>query len=376
MIGSRFGCTVGVDCYSNDRCRRKEPEKFGRFVLSEIPWMALLVVVLVGAAMIGFLSCCYCFWEGIKEAYNNLAAISMRGSVPPSVIGGTLLGSAELEPHPDEEEEQQEQLVDATNDTSAPNQSSQDEEANQQVSEETEEARLERRVEHESNHYVLMNDHHPGGQVPDSEPLLHPSNHSYNVVEDSRHLKILNRMCSIFYYISVSLVLGLVIVTIYFYPMRPIYDICNDELAWKKIIENIVVMKLDASFEVLISVSNPNHIAVSLDKCGGSFTFEGNPVGTFEIPGEMVEGMAITDLMLIARVTPNRHQAVQMANAYYKGNLVLEAEFMATLRVPALFDFTYNADIKDIAVYVNELSDRSLCHCPSWDNVTTSLPFL
>ena len=90
----------------------------------------------------------------------------------------------------------------------------------------------------------------------------------------------------------------------------------------------------------------------------------------------MVEGMAITDLMLIARVTPNRHQAVQMANAYYKGNLVLEAEFTATLRVPALFDFTYNADIKDITVYVNELSDRSLCHCPSWDNGTTSLPFL
>lgn len=27
-VGSRFGCAIGVDCYSNDRCRRTEPESF------------------------------------------------------------------------------------------------------------------------------------------------------------------------------------------------------------------------------------------------------------------------------------------------------------------------------------------------------------
>jgi hypothetical protein len=131
---------------------------------------------------------------------------------------------------------------------------------------------------------------------------------------------------------------------------------------------NIVAFKLDASFEILVSVSNFNRLSVVLDSGKGSFTFDGNPVGTFEIPGETVSTMAITDLMLIARVTPNKYQAAQMAEAYYRGKLVLEAEFKAKLRVPALMDLTYNLDIKDFTVYVNELSDRSLCHCPLWDN--------
>ena len=57
-----------------------------------------------------------------------------------------------------------------------------------------------------------------------------------------------------------------------------------------------------------------------------------------------------------------------MAEAYYQGKLVLVAKFKAKLLVPALLDLTYNLDIKDITVYVNELGDRSLCHCPSWDD--------
>ena len=71
----------------------------------------LIIVILVGMAVIGCFSCCCCFWGGVNGAYDYLATISMVASLPPSVIGGTLmLGNAErfytiLETHPKEEEE-------------------------------------------------------------------------------------------------------------------------------------------------------------------------------------------------------------------------------------------------------------------------------
>jgi hypothetical protein len=202
-------------------------------------------------------------------------------------------------------------------------------------------------------------------------PLLQPSARSFNGVlgmEEPRHMKALYQLCSCIYYLSILVVISLVFGIFTFYPKPPIYNVCNDAVAWKRIMESLVALKLDASFEILISVSNPNHVTVVLEKASGSFSFDGKAIGTYEIPSETAEGMAITDMMLIARVTPDRYQALQLAEEYYKGNLVLKADFKAKLRAPALFDVSYDLHMKDIDVYVNELGPRDLCHCPAWSN--------
>jgi hypothetical protein len=55
---------------------------------------------------------------------------------------------------------------------------------------------------------------------------------------------------------------------------------------------------------------------------------------------------------------------------------VLEAEFVATIRVPALFNYTGNFTVKNIPVDVTALADRTLCQCPSWDDRNQSSSLL
>lgn len=283
-----------------------------------------------------------------------------------------------------EQETSNESVVDADADADAdtPTQQQQDEEANTNEQEQPQPLQ-----EDETNdHYVLMNDSSRQNTTVDSTttPLLHPSSrphfHDHNIEEPATHMKALNRMCSIMYCCSVVLVVTLTATIIFFFPKPPVYNVCNDAVAWKQIMEKLALLKLDFSIEILVSVSNSNHLSVVLDEGKGSFTFEGISVGTFHIPGDNVQRMAVTDLMLIARVQPDKYQAVKMAEYYYQGKLVLKAEFEAKLRVPAFMDFTYNLDMKNLTVFVNELSDRSLCHCPSWDNnqttTTTTTPLL
>jgi len=377
---------TGVDCYSNDRCRREEPERLHQFVIFDVPKVAIILTIGVGLLLISCLSCChYCVFN-VKGAYDDLATISMAASRPPSVIGGTFAGGpsqgfySTLEAHAEEEEETEE----VHSDTVQPV----DEEAMMVVpndpvsSSETDENALPtatERTELESDPHDLLN---TTGESNLNTPLLPTSARSYNGVpgmEEPRHMKALYRMCSCLYYLSIMVVVCLVVGIFVFFPKPPVYNVCNDAVAWKHIMENLLAFKIDASFEILISVSNPNHIDAVVDKATGSFSFEGKPLGTYEIPSKTAEGMAITDMMLVAKVTPDRYQAIQVAEAYLRGNLILQADFNGKLRVPALFNVTYDYHKKDIDVYVNVLGPRDLCHCPSWDeakNHTNAIAFL
>jgi hypothetical protein len=378
-VGSRFGCTSGVDCYSNDRCRRTQPEKFKSFIFSEISMIAMLVVIVMGLVICACLSCCFFCVGGVKGAYDDLATITMAASLPPSVIGGTLMGPSEpfyteLSTHEEGDEEAEEaeesQPVQARN--------TKDEEANEQA--ETPKATTQNppprptgRQEEDGNdnYYLLVNDE-PRPILPSlrSHTHMYPASIAYGMGEweEPTHMSRLYKMCTACYYFSIFVISALVVTAIFFYPQAPKYDICNDAVAWKSIMGNIASFKLDASFEILISLRNPNHLDVALDKGSGVFRFDGNQVGTFEIPPVFLGAMAITDLMIVTSLRPDKYQAVQIAEAYYRGKLDLDADFKASLRVPALNDFKLSFEKNDFVVHVNELSDRSLCHCPSWDD--------
>ncbi|KAL3919139.1 MAG: hypothetical protein SGILL_003905 [Bacillariaceae sp.] len=375
-VGSRYGCAVGVDCYSNDRCRRTEPEPLpGGFFTIAAPTFAIVILSTLGACMIGCFSCCHYFTTNVKGAYDDLATITMAASLPPmSVIGGNN-GQfyATLEPHPEEPEGDVEADVEPpqegqpASDGEVPAESQPDEGANQLVSETGEEQDAPGPgVEMGQSPYVLMNEH--GNE--ESRPLLHPSfNGSVaGTMGEQPHMRRLYRCCTILYIVSIVLVVCLVGLSIWIFPSQPVYSVCNDAVAWKKIMTNIAAFKFGASFEILLSLENSNRLGGSLDTGKGSFAFEGEQFGTFEIPPVEAGAMAISDLMIVAHVSPSRQQALQLIEAYYLGKLVLSAEFEGTVRVPALFDFTTDIHIKNIVVDVNQLADRSLCQCPTWDN--------
>jgi len=326
-VGSRFGCAVGVDCYANHRCRREEPEKFGRFVVTEIPPSRLIVVLLFGALLLSCCTLCYTCFGNIRGAYGDLATLTLAASVAPlSIVGGHQMQveryetQPPLETHTEEDQDADPTAVestdttpDATNTEDAENPQSNaaspleidnaDASAGSMVAlEPTHRDECER----DPRDLLLLSE-------PDLQtPLLLPSSPtSYNgmpALEESRHMKALHRACSFCYALGILITLLLTGAIIFFYPKRPIYNVCNDAVAWKEIVEH--------------------------QRGKGSFAYDGNQVGTYEIPSVTVASMAVTDLMLIARVSPDRYQALQMAQAYYRGNLELEADFQAQLTVP------------------------------------------
>lgn len=352
--------------------------------------------------------------SNFKGAYDDLADLTIAASVAPmSVIGDSHF--VRLSDVPDEgvipetiPEEENESNNDADTNNSAENNDSgenidNDAEATTEHSpqspQESEEElpetgdtandsneQQEEPTEEEDSPYFLMNEapqnnaSSPSAQGSETRPLiLHPSySGSAGGFQEPTHMKRLFNYCSAIYYLSVAMIVLFIGLSIYFYPSMPIYSVCNDEVAWRGIMKNIVAFRFDASFEVLGSLSNPNHIGAALDLGKGSFSFQGKQFGTFEVPPVTADPMSTTDFMIIVHISPeDKSQAIQLAEAYYTGKLILDAEFQGRIRIPALFDYTKDIDTNNIVIDINAASDRSLCHCPTWDDdknhSTTSL---
>lgn len=365
----------------------------------DIPSWGVAILVGLGAILLACLGCCrYCCFN-VQGAYDDLA--TQGASAPPSVIGGNLMQDAEqfqtnLETHAEESTQQDTQLPQESNVMEARAAS-----YTQPLDEES--AGLPSQLLNES---ATTGPQEPDGEgpvtpAPDSvveenmdmgepgltTPLL-PSptsgrNQVPRIFPTSLRARTVFRFWTCLFYFGLGMVLFLVTCGFVFFPKPPVYDVCNDEMAWKKIITSLATFKVDASFEILVSVSNPNHLDVVLESVSGSFQYQGEDVGTYVIPPVTVKGMAVSDLMLIARVTPTRRQAVKLVEAYYHGDLELEANAAATVKAPAIFDLKYNLQLDKIPVYVCELGPRDLCHCQDWGNGTDhsaswmdELPFL
>jgi len=122
-----------------------------------------------------------------------------------------------------------------------------------------------------------------------------------------------------------------------------------------------------ADIEILGSIVNPNHISAVLVNGTGTFSYKDKFVGTFSIPPFTAEAMAITDFVIIAHLTPGTWDGIAIAKDFSLGKLVLTANALAVVRIPALADLTVHGGRDEIVVFVNEVQDRSLCACPSWD---------
>ena len=322
-VGSVYGCVTGVDCYSNDRCRRQTPEPIDSLVFPEMGILPILVIAILG----GICFCCstlgYCVAGGVKGAYDDLAHLAAQSANTPT--------------HPIVEQ------------TRAVTQG--DQETHQHENEES--APLI--AEQSNSEYQLMPD----------EPAP-PFMARRRTRAASRHMDCLFGACTVCYILSVAMVGGFIFAGMRYFPKAPQYNICNDALAWKSLVDSMTSMKIEANIEILVSVMNPNHFDVSLNMGKGSFTHDGAFVGTFEIPPSEAKAMMITDMMIIAKFTPEKWEALALTTEYYRGTLVLDVSSQASIRVPALANYSYEVDFKDMRVHVNDpnLMDRHLCACP------------
>ena len=433
VIGSPYGCVRGVDCFAEERCRRKssEPLPPGSYSFTNMGGEVLLAVLVVGLTLVMCLSCClYCVC-GLKGSYDDLLSVvsspqrhnnadysmSMVSSINPDIHLPSLDTTtapvntagenqvAPAAPMSSIPESEQQATIDATNTnttqaTQTPARATRTTEGTQQstsveenkvadsVAETTTHERprrdvvLERQSTADSDYFYQALEEEQEQQ--EETPLLSAGAQNNLSVADgtyeeegpittfpsSKHMRRIVSACTCLYILALFIVGGVMFTAIRFFPKIPEYSVCNDDVAWRKLIDSMARFKTEIDFEILMSIENANHVGVALDEGHGVFRHGDEQVGHYIVPPVSVPAMAITDVLIIATLTPDRKQAIALTRDYYEDILVLSVDIDLTLRSPSVFNYSNEVTITDRPVQINQKEDRHLCACKKWSNDT------
>jgi hypothetical protein len=256
-VGSYYGCVNGVDCYSNDICKRKEPEAITDTVFTMIGPLPLLVLVTLSALLVCCASTCFCVASGVKGAYDDLAGIHADARGPSEPL---------LQP-----QQQQSRIPIAETPEPVTTTAAADADAEQVGGEENtntadDSAQMVRSEEgNNATEYVSFADDSGEGTTGEDAPLLVVPPQQQQTRRRPFHMQRLYNACTVCYIVTVAVIVGSLYGTVHYFPSKPVYNICNDNVAWKSLIDSMASMKVSADFEILASVNNPNYFDVELD---------------------------------------------------------------------------------------------------------------
>jgi hypothetical protein len=374
-VGSVYGCMSAVNCYSNDRCQRYESEEITGFFIEDVGMLPLFIIFAVSLTICCCASLCFCSASGFKGAYDDIVVVAAGGidtdpygeglggggtttgySRPPSAILTPTIQENENEDAEEDEEEGQ-------TGAGAVSADQHDEGLHTDITEEAAllESHLDRYHQDDHDGYSLMSN------AVSAAPSAYATVAARGGTNSMQHIFNICRIC---YVVTLIGIVGFAVGSIRYFPKVPTYNVCNDNLAWKSIVDNMTSLKAEATVEILVSVLNPNHFSAAVDMGRGTFNHNGVFVGTFDIPPTVVPAMSIIDIRVVAHFTPAKWEALSLSAEYYKGTLAFDIDAMATFRFPWLFDYSSAAKFNDIHVLVNDpkLLDRHLCACPKWSD--------
>lgn len=145
------------------------------------------------------------------------------------------------------------------------------------------------------------------------------------------------------------LIMCILIGGILFFPEVPVFQMCTGRTAWRSILDNILDFDLNASFQILISIYNPNPVSVTVTEGTGDFLFNQRSFGSFKIqdPFEL-KALSVTDHFVMATLDPNDGQSLSIISAYALGLLrfTLNADFV--YQIPLLRGLEFESSIKDV----------------------------
>jgi hypothetical protein len=303
-VGSVYGCVGGVDCHSNSICERKQPEPIAAAdtVFTQIGPFPLLVLMIVSAVLLCCASTCFCVAGGVKGAYDDLAGIAEDRADAVDVDDDDDDdddddNDAVNEPLLQQQQQQQQSWTfwaaglfrrsawTGTAETPEPGVTTTADDTNSEHVGADSAAAVNDSVHmvlsEEGNNTtddVRITDDNDG---PDAPLLVVPTLQQQRQQRTTtatttqrttttarrprRHMQRLYNACTVCYIFTVAVISGLLFGAVHYFPAKPVYNICNDNVAWKSLIDSMASMKVSADFEILASVNNPNYFDVALD---------------------------------------------------------------------------------------------------------------
>jgi hypothetical protein len=349
------GCAAGVNCYAIDRCQRLEPESFeagGTFSSASFKGVGPVAWALVWI-MFGLIFCCStCCLGGVtllKGAVDDL----VRGQ-PEMVEDGVVVDSGyrrllEMEKEGEERDSLEIALL-----KNGPHDEKED-------AKNVDGAMNGSRGKSEMD--LIRTD---AQSVTNLSRLSIPT--MYQQPKSGGQINRMYLACQMCYIFTLLTTLVLSITALSYAPRHPEYNVCTDELAWKSIVEGMTALKMSASFDLLISVYNPNRWEVDLFQGVGQFHHDGEYVGSFTIPEGQISPQAISDIVVKVTLTPDKWSALSLTSEYYQGTLKFTVGGHSHVKIPGLGNYQFDAKFDDIVVNVNDpsMDDTHLCACPGW----------
>lgn len=367
-IGSWFGCAHGVNCYSNDRCKRLEPEKITpEGVLEDVGIIPVVAIICLAILSLCCSSVMFAGVRAVKGAYDDWAIVAMASSHDMEESDDLL--------RPDEEEHVN---VAEHESESIPEGASEGDVDSEEMLENGE-------METDGNENECQTDEidntFDSNNQTTTECLLSPQNDVTAHPSPSRlprssqplpgsHMKFLMNTCRAWYGITIFFTILLSFGSIYYFPKVPEFNVCSDEFAWKSIIDGMTSLKVEASFEVLASIQNRNHLGITLEGVGGKFTHDGEDIGTFTMGKTIIAPSSISDVLMTCTVTPDRWETLGLISDYYKGNLQFLIDVNGSVKISGI-QYSFPIVVRDVLVKVNDSApdDRHLCQCPQWKDL-------
>ena len=360
LKGSLYGCLNGVSCYNNDRCQRKEPESVAVdiFPLPEsspdtaITWTEFIGVICFAVGGLLGITCLFCSAGIAKDVYEDFTLLTQTTAThfPQYATARAIpIGSSPISHSPRSPKQRFSEMTSMINNERKLYVTDGDDEED----------------DHGYDYDLLLSDADEVLSVHE-QPLLQESAESSS--RKCKKIDFLYGCCRLFYLLAAAVIVLTAAGFIAFYPQYPEYNVCSDEMDWKSIVDGMTSIKMEASFQVLISVENRNKLDAVIDQGSGSFKHDGVHVGTFEMPaGVTLQRMAITDYLVNINITPDKWQALELTSEYYKGTLKFLVEAEIDITIPALGGYTFQSNISNYMIHVGDaMSDRHLCACQSW----------
>ncbi|KAL7452203.1 hypothetical protein ACHAWC_003931 [Mediolabrus comicus] len=352
--GSWSGCATGADCFAIDRCQRLEPERVyhgGTFSKASFQGVGPVTTTVLAVIMGLILCCATCCFAG---------ATFVKGAVDDIVGQPDMVDEDDgMDEQYDSDEYQQDELATPLLLENGGSAGEMDGEAI---------ADANGVSSKEGDYNTALTRSEPVSVTQLSAMSVTASRPRPSPRKKKSSIKQMYGVCQIIYLITIIMTVILFILGMSYAPRLPEYNVCTNQMAWKSIIEGMASLKVSASFDLLISVYNPNRFEVDLKNGAGQFHYDGEYVGSFEIPEAKISEEAISDFVVKVTFTPDKWQALSLTAEYYRGTLRFVVGGHTHVSVPAFGNYAFEAKFDDIEVNPSDpdLDDTHLCACPGW----------
>ncbi|CAM9276403.1 unnamed protein product, partial [Chrysoparadoxa australica] len=132
-------------------------------------------------------------------------------------------------------------------------------------------------------------------------------------------------------------------------PHIPVVNVCNTQFDWGSIVHSLSRAQVEADYQLLLSVYNPNIVNVHLNSGTAVLKHSHTEVGNIILEPFMAHAGHITDILLTIAISSETWDDLQLGLEFYTGALTffMDAQISASLMVLGAQTFPFSFSVND-----------------------------